>query len=383
MNNYGQNGGGQIPPMPPPNFQPPVRTFLGTTWAIFWRAFLPYSIIVGIEHYYILVLLSFLATWLMRLNGFELHPDPIRRIFKLQSPAYRRADWVAKHPDYQPWPQPYQAPPKPEPVQTPAQDSVILPPPLPTQKKATRRGEVSDFEPRYLEKMPIPRGAKMHGIPGHGLTESGFDENRVDAGILGEVNLAKALAYSSFAGWHGDNSEFGFLDRVPTFFSLRRPSLSLLDEKVRYKHVVEAQSESGADIDCVVLCADTLYLIDAKMYRGGDLTYTKAPGGDYIICIDNVTGNAVGEPIKMSRNMEIAAATMQKKFFDKRVVPLVVVMPSNMGQAKIAPGLKFPGGVEVITPDELLCRLDSEENPMHHCMPEDEVAIQKLIEMLK
>ena len=58
--------------------------------------------------------------------------------------------------------------------------------------KASQNGPATGFEPHLIKDTPV-YSTRMHGTPGGGLLNSGFDENSITAGVTGEMNFARAL----------------------------------------------------------------------------------------------------------------------------------------------------------------------------------------------
>ena len=217
---------------------------------------------------------------------------------------------------------------------------------IPRQKQSTQLGNTSGLEPKFIDRLIFPTDLPtVHGIPGHGLQSSGFAQSQKGAGIKGELNLAKMLAFYDGDKLDASMPDSTILSNCHAFFSLHRPELN------------DSSKLAEADIDCVLYFGDTLVLIDAKMFRSGDLTYNMVnnpDGSTAIRCIDNVTGNPIGDDIHMSQNMKVAAETMADRFPQIRdITSYVVVMPTNRGEAIISPHLYYPGNIRVVTPQEL------------------------------
>lgn len=196
-------------------------------------------------------------------------------------------------------------------------------PDVPQIERATGRGRLTGFEPNILEDVPVPQEKdfpRMTGSPGSGLDESGFGSTNIELGQRGEVNFAKALALN------------GFLEKYDTFWSVNRRDFS--------------GEFSGADVDCIILTSETIWLLDMKYYSGGDATYRTH--GNMLCLYDNKTGSRIGKPRKMSRNMEIAERIFSEDFSrysDWRVISLVILIPPPMGCAEVDDGACWPGGV--------------------------------------
>ena len=118
---------------------------------------------------------------------------------------------------------------------------------LPTIAKASNDGKLTGFEPQKLEKYSLNQFELMFGEPGKGLSASNFDNKMIQLGQEGELNFAKSLQKKNL------------LNRLVTFWSVH--NLGIDDEKV------------PADVDCVIVSGNTIWLIDLKLYASGDVVY--------------------------------------------------------------------------------------------------------------
>ena len=202
------------------------------------------------------------------------------------------------------------------------------------QETASRNGRMTGFEPRALEAVTIPQLPTMTGAPGAGLHSSHFSSRNVNLGVEGEVNFAKALTKTGL---------------LKAFHSLW--SVSVPDPKVL------TPNKYNTDIDCILVAGNEVILVDLKNYKSGDVTYTAR--GDQLHCTDNVTGIAVGTPKKLSRNMEMALTSVRGHFPRLKVSAFVVFMPTNKGEASIAPGTVWPGSVPAVSLTNFLAYLQS------------------------
>lgn len=208
-------------------------------------------------------------------------------------------------------------------------------PSKPTIDKPTTRGTITGYEPAALKDMPVPTDPFMHGVPGLGLSSSGFGSKAIELGQAGETNFAKALAKN------------GYTDKFATFWSVHLPDeIGNIDSK--YHNV---------DIDCVILSSNKVWLVDLKNYRQGDVTYHSY--GDRLYVEDNTTGSWVGKPYKMSRNMQNAELRFAKMLQNRnvRVEAVVVFMPTPMGVGKVAPQTRWPDTVRPYMLPDFLDRL--------------------------
>ena len=202
------------------------------------------------------------------------------------------------------------------------------------QAAASHNGRMTGFEPRSLESVTVPHVATMIGDPGAGLYDSNFSSRNVSLGVEGEVNFAKALAKT------------GLLNNFHSLWSVSVPDPQVLTPN-RY----------NTDIDCILVAGNEVVLVDLKNYKSGDVTYSAS--GDQLYCTDNANGIAVGRPKKLTRNMEMALTSVQGHFPKLKVSAFVVFMPTNKGEATIAPGTTWPGGVPAIALTDFLTHLQS------------------------
>lgn len=82
------------------------------------------------------------------------------------------------------------------------------------------------------------------------------------------------------------------------------------------------------------------------------------------MAVDNITGNWVGKPRKMSKNMHFATDRIQEKLdklgIDMKVKPYVVMMPTDRGLGKVD-NVYWPGRVECLTLIDFLKILEKEK----------------------
>ncbi|MER0122949.1 nuclease-related domain-containing protein [Streptococcus sp. ZJ93] len=203
-------------------------------------------------------------------------------------------------------------------------------------KVSSQKGKSTGYEPYRLEKYNLQSHELMYGTPGQGLTSSGFSSDAINLGQQGEVNFAKAL------------QKRGLLDRLLTFWSVH--NLGLYQEKI------------DADVDCIVVSATTIWLIDLKFYASGDVTYRVID--DKLYTIDNQTEAYVGQPKKMSHNMANAHKRFQEKFgvLTKyfQLKSCVVLMPTNKGEG-ILDSVSWPGNIPAMNLREMLAVLEKED----------------------
>lgn len=196
-------------------------------------------------------------------------------------------------------------------------------------------GEMTGYEPRELKSLPVPTGEFMHGTPGSGLSESGFNADAVRVGQMGELNFAKALA------------KRGLLDGFHSFWSVAMPT-----------EYGGRDLDFQSDIDCVLVSGKRIWLLDMKQYTQGDVTWLTEFGE--LVCIDNPTGSQVGPVRKMSKNMSMAKDRFEAAFPDFDVRAYVVFMPGNNGIGKV--NASWPGHVSAWPLNRMLSLLVSQHD---------------------
>lgn len=208
-----------------------------------------------------------------------------------------------------------------------------------SQLQPSAPGRLTGLEPSALTAVELPEPANLYGSPGAGLSGSGFGADQIAKGQDGELNFARALQHT------------GQLSRFATFWSVHMP-----DE------TVGASTTYSSDIDCVVVSGRSIYLLDMKNYTQGDVTWIKED--DSLRLIDNPTGGYIGKARTMSRNMELAADRVQKKFralgVGHDVKARVVFMPTDNGIGDIDPGVVWPGGIAAENLDRTIRELTTE-----------------------
>lgn len=210
------------------------------------------------------------------------------------------------------------------------------------KKRSEELGTITGYEPEELEKIDLISNPLMRGEPGAGLSGSGFSQANIQAGSLGELNFAKALQIKNL------------LQQFASYWSVQYP----------FEYIPGPDTTSKGDIDCVLISKKNVYLIDLKLYAQGNITWTTVNNTNEVVAIDNITGNWVGKPRKMSKNMHFATKRIQEKFdklgIDMKVKPYVVMMPTDRGLGKVD-NVFWPGGVECLTLIDFLKILEKEK----------------------
>ncbi len=226
---------------------------------------------------------------------------------------------------------------------------------------ASARGRMTGFEPSALADVVLRSGERMHGEPGLGLTAMRGDASSIAKGLEGERNLAKAM------------QQRGLLERFATFWSVQMPSDAL-----------GPHERNRGDIDCVVVTARRIYVLDAKAYRQGDVTrYTE---GNLLYVRDNPTGHDIGAPRRLdSAHLRLATDALHRQLravgAKQQVVAAVVLMPDDDGLG-YADGAFWPGGIPAWDLLQLLDRL-GEEPPFDGTSRHSEHVLRTLRALVK
>lgn len=205
----------------------------------------------------------------------------------------------------------------------------------PKLSKATEQGTMTGFEPRELDRLQLQVSPWIAGNPGYGLDASGFEESSIRMGQAGERNFAKAL------------QKTGLIDKFQSFWSASVPDRSALIASLTH----------DSDIDCILFNGHTVYLVDLKNYKGGNVTYAMENGG--LVCKDNATGQYVETSSKLSQNMSMALDLMKTHLASTpyRVEARVVFMPTNSGIGRIN-GVYWPGHIRAVYLPDFLAELE-------------------------
>lgn len=201
-------------------------------------------------------------------------------------------------------------------------------------QKATTPGVKSGLEPRALSSLKLQKSPWIAGDPGFGLDASGFNQESIKLGQQGEVNFAKALQKSNL------------INKFQSFWSAGIPDRDFFVVSRTYQ----------TDIDCILFNGDTVYLIDLKNYKGGNVTYKMERGT--LVCVDNATSQYLSISSKQSRNMEMAQESMTKHLSSTRykVASRVVFMPTDSGAGTIT-GVYWPGSIRALNLTDFLGEL--------------------------
>lgn len=230
--------------------------------------------------------------------------------------------------------------------------------------KTTKTGFMTGYEPRKMQSVPVPTPTnhqRMNGSPGGGLHNANFSQSSIQIGTKGEVSFAKILESN------------GILDFVDSYWSVSMPSESGF---IR-------DSKFNTDIDCILVVGKTVYLVDVKMYIGGDGTY-RMDSANSLVLYDNTTGQPVkGSKKHMSKNMAMATDRFKKILPGRyRVESCVVFVPTDRGMPTIKPGtVSWPGNIPAMTIVDFMSKLAP--NASRNNAPTDKTLHSKLVRLLR
>lgn len=207
---------------------------------------------------------------------------------------------------------------------------------LQTLTQATEHGTMSGYEPGALKGVKIPDLPLLYGIPGAGLSESGFSEAAVKLGQKGERNFALALVKANL------------ISHFATFWSI-------------HMLAQDTYGKEQSDVDCAIVTGNTIWLIDLKYYSSGNVIYRQS-GENELICWDVPTGRQIGPTRKMTRNMKMALERFGKRYSSYsslRIEARVVFVPTASGVGQIE-NVRWPGDIPAVTLPEFLAELAGE-----------------------
>lgn len=276
-------------------------------WMAFWRLFIMLGLI-GNAGFISILITAFIPAFVLRvIFGYTLDTWPMIKLFKKNNPL-RSLRWRKK----------YRKP------QSGLPNSGVS-----TIGQDYRPGSITGYEPRSLEHVNISNSSLMYGNPGAGLSSSGFSAENIELGQKGEINFAKSLTVAQ------NQTGYPIIDMTNTFWSVAMPS----------KNFLTKDREFDTDIDCIVLSDDTIYLIDLKYYKSGNISYRAV--ADELICTDLSTRKILGPPKKMSRNMAMAQDRFSKHFPQMQIKSRVVFMPTDKGSSQLN-GVYWPGNIPAV-----------------------------------
>lgn len=277
-------------------------------WMAFWRLWL-WASFLNVVNLLVIAILSFIAAFVMRVSfKHSLEIFPMWKLFTRQNPLIdlrprKRGTRTARR--------------------TPSR-------PSPTVDRDFAPGAYTGYEPQRIENVPVPRTYLMHGTPGVGLSSSGFGSEAIALGQRGEENFAKVLSVALHKSGHP------IIETTDSFWSVGMPSKMAANSRdLLY----------DGDIDCIVVSSTTIYLLDLKYYKGGNVAYRT--NGDQLLCVDLATGQPTGDNKKMSRNMAMAHDRFASLFPNMKVESRVVFMPTERGIPRVE-GVYWPGNIPAV-----------------------------------
>lgn len=171
------------------------------------------------------------------------------------------------------------------------------------------------------------RGARVYGIPGAGLEDSGFGRSEQKSGERGEEVFAKLLTWD------------GILDHCVSFWSVHRPE-------------PDGTRGEGADIDCILQFGNHILLIDVKNYRAG-LEYHTLIAGKAMFCAYPKLRVVAHAPYIHSSNMAFAQADVQNYLASHgsgcTVESFVVLVPGASGLPTLDADITWPNGIPAMS----------------------------------
>lgn len=315
-----------------------IFNFVKMTWMLTWRLAIPSFILFHGPHWNIIlpVALVISAGTVFALNK-TLVVWPLLKLIQ-RKPIIEPADtWSGEKAPEKP------DTPTPAPHKPTGSGSYNRSTPQPTQRylpTASQVGRITGYEPDALKARPVPRTMYMTGVPGSGLSDAeegdygSMSEAVVALGKEGEENFARALQAA------------GLLHRFHTTWSLPVP------DQERF-----IPASYNADIDCALGTGRTIFLVDLKNYKSGNVRYYAE--GAMLFCEDVPTGALVGETRHMTQNMQNATLALRGHFPDANIVPVVVFMPTNKGEGTID-NVMWPGGIRAMNLTQFLAELAAE-----------------------
>lgn len=167
-------------------------------------------------------------------------------------------------------------------------------------------------------------GARIYGVPGFGLHQSGFGKSQVAAGAGGEAIFAKLLTWDNI------------LDHCVSYWSVWNPE----EDGTR--------NTTGTDIDCILKFGNHILLVDVKNYRAGLEYHTLVPG-KAMFCMYQKARVVAHEPYIFSANMAFAQRNLSEYLAANgspcTVESFVVLVPGVTGEATLDPDIQWPGNI--------------------------------------
>lgn len=337
----------------------PIIEFFKVTWMVTWRLTIPlYLMGVGYSHLWALIIGAWYARWLVfdRKLSFRMWPLvvltrkaqdasrppatiylPGRQYVRFQKDVRAiakgrfRKSWL-----YEQHNQPHFGVPR-----RPIVDEY--------NRSTVGEGVPTIFNPNILKKEGYllendylnyhhavgVNGYVFEGNPASNVSEAQrFSQDNLSAGVAGEMAFAAALLKA------------GVCDHGRVAFSAHLPDVDAAAQGV----VAPSQRYPHNDVDCIIATQDYIFLVDVKNYMsGGNFYYTNegqfitTPAMDGLSYFDTTMN--MRQP---SRNMEMAYDFYTQAFPNQTFVPIVVLMPTDNGEPRVADDMLFPGGIKVV-----------------------------------
>ncbi|AGW84268.1 hypothetical protein BLAC_00200 [Bifidobacterium animalis subsp. lactis ATCC 27673] len=149
----------------------------------------------------------------------------------------------------------------------------------------------------------------VHGVPGGGLQSAveEFGADKVEMGTKGEMNLMKLMVAR------------GLTEVAHTFWSLRLPG-----------------SKYDTDVDCAVMYADRIWLIDAKLYTANPTLIYSSLGDHKLIDVPPGTAQP-HKTYELSKSMSMAMEKYTAFFPGQQIIPVLAFAPGMNGAPAVAP----------------------------------------------
>lgn len=300
-------------------------------WMVWWRLWFIFTLYTGTPKFKVSFFIALIVSCIIYF-GFNktIRTFPLFNLLRKKNPFYSIRKKVSKDKSDKTF----------DDFQQPVLDR-------PVQKEATQAGRMTGYEPYHLRKIDLPLSLMMRGVPGQGLLSSHFAQNNIRKGVEGEINFAKALGVTTC-----DNvidysyNHRGMIEDFYSFWSVSVPS----------ENDIAIPDKYNTDVDAILLRGKTMFLIDLKFYKSGDVTYITK--NNLLYCVDNVTGNYVGDSLHMSKNMQMATERFKKFYPRMDIKPLIVFMPTGLGEP-IVDNVQWKGNIQGVNLTEALRLLNN------------------------
>lgn len=322
---------------------PMIGVYLKTFWMAFWRLALIFTILDLLDiSVFVLFGSVALTYYIVKVKRLDPQIFPLRKRLKGR-PAFLPLAYQSTERPTRPQPRPPVQPDVPNPrrrQERPPHEDYEQPvdktdPRFTTyQDRPSSRGRVTPYEPATLQQHRPLISSRSFGVAGHGLLGGAFSNAHAAAGRTGEIGFYKSLSLGEL------------LDEFHSYWSVAMPAP---EEPVR------PDTKFTTDVDCIIATRTQIILIDLKYYSRGAVEWYSE--GATLFCRDETTGQQVGEPIGMSRNMVLAQQRFGELFPTMQVEACVVFIPTAQGLGTVRPGTAWPGGMPALDLLQMLDRL--------------------------